>query len=149
MALRSGSAAPEAAQRIVFEITETATAEVLEAAASFAMELTSLGCGLALDDFGTGFGSFTYLRVLPLRYLKIDRSFVTELPHSLEDQHVVRSIIGIAEQFGLRTIAEGVEHAETVNLLTELGTHYVQGYHLGFPAPVAHTAWPTATAEAH
>ena len=143
------SAAPEAARRIVFEITETATAEVLEAAASFATELTTLGCGLALDDFGTGFGSFTYLRVLPLRYLKIDRSFVTGLPDSLDDQHVVRSIIGIAEQFGLQTIAEGVEHARTVDLLTELGTHYAQGFHLGFPAPVGQTPRPAITAEAH
>lgn len=140
--------APEAARRIVFEITETASPEVLSAAASFATELTTLGCGLALDDFGTGFGSFTYLRALPLRYLKIDRSFVTGLPDSLDDRHVVRSIIGIAEQFGLQTIAEGVEHAGTVDLLTEMGTHYAQGFHLGFPAPVAHTPRPTMTAEA-
>ncbi len=143
------ASAPEAARRIVFEITETATPEVLESAASFATDLTSLGCGLALDDFGTGFGSFTYLRVLPLRYLKIDRSFVTGLPESLDDQRVVRSIIGIAEQFGLQTIAEGVEHAETVELLTELGTHYVQGFHLGRPAPVRHTSRPTAAAQPH
>ena len=140
--------APAAARRIVFEITETASPEVLSAAASFATELTTLGCGLALDDFGTGFGSFTYLRALPLRYLKIDRSFVTGLPDSLDDRHVVRSIIGIAEQFGLQTIAEGVEHAGTVDLLTEMGTHYAQGFHLGFPAPVAHTPRPTLTAEA-
>jgi PAS domain S-box-containing protein len=96
------SASPDAAQRIVFEITETATPEVLDAAARFATELTRFGCGLSLDDFGTGFGSFTYLRVLPLRYLKIDRSFVTGLPGSLDDQRVVRSIIGIAEQSGCR-----------------------------------------------
>jgi EAL domain-containing protein (putative c-di-GMP-specific phosphodiesterase class I) len=87
--------------------------------------------------------------VLPLRYLKIDRSFVTGLPDSLDDQHVVRSIIGIAEQFGLQTIAEGVEHARTVDLLTELGTHYAQGFHLGFPAPVGQTPRPAITAEAH
>ncbi len=66
-----------------------------------------------------------------------------------DDQHVVRSIIGIAEQFGLKTIAEGVEHAETVNLLTEMGTHYAQGFHLGFLASVAQTGLPAAAAHPH
>jgi EAL domain-containing protein (putative c-di-GMP-specific phosphodiesterase class I) len=61
----------------------------------------------------------------------------------------VRSIIGIIEQFGLQTIAEGVEHAETVDLLTQMGTHYAQGFHLGFPAPVRQTPRPWAPAEAH
>ena len=70
------AAAPEAAQRIVFEITETAAATYLEAAAAFAHEVARLGCRLALDDFGTGFGSFTYLRALPLSCIKIDASFV-------------------------------------------------------------------------
>jgi PAS domain S-box-containing protein len=128
-------AAPAAAARsIVFEITETAAAEHLEAAREFAAELTALGCGLALDDFGTGFGSFTYLRMLPLRYLKIDRSFVLELVRSRDDRRVVRSIIGIAEQFGLKTIVEGVEDELTLELLRELGADYAQGFHIGRPA---------------
>jgi PAS domain S-box-containing protein len=124
------------AHPIVFEITETASAEHLDAASAFASELTRLGCWLALDDFGTGFGSFTYLRQLPLRYLKIDRSFVIDLPRSEDDRRVVQSVIGIAEQFGLRTIAEGVEDDTTHELLRAFGTHYAQGYHLGRPAPV-------------
>lgn len=132
------SAKPEHAAGIVFEITETAAAQHLEAAYEFAMELTELGCGIALDDFGTGFGSFTYLRKLPLRYLKIDTSFVRELKDSRDDQRVVRSIIGIAEQFDLHTIAEGVEDEATLDLLRELGAHY-EGYHLGRPGP----AFPT------
>lgn len=88
-------AAPEAAHKIVFAITETAAAEHLSAARDFAADLTRLGCGLALDDFGTGFGSFTYLRALPLRYLKIDASFVRELAQSPNDRRVVQSIIGM------------------------------------------------------
>jgi PAS domain S-box-containing protein len=128
-------AAPDDARAIVFEITETAAAEYLEAALEFASDLTGLGCGLALDDFGTGFGSFTYLRKLPLRYLKIDKSFVRDLKGSPDDQRVVRSIIGIAEQFDLRTIAEGVEDGATLELLRDLGAHYAQGFHLGKPAP--------------
>ncbi len=127
--------APTSAREVMFEITETATAKHLDAVGTFATELTRLGCGLALDDFGTGFGSFTYLRQLPLRYLKIDRSFVTDLPRSEDDQRVVQSVIGIAEQFGLRTIAEDVEDASTHEMLRTFGTNYAQGYHVGRPAP--------------
>jgi PAS domain S-box-containing protein len=129
------AAAPEAAARIVFEITETAAADHLEAARTFAADLTALGCGLALDDFGTGFGSFTYLRSLPLRYLKIDVSFVRDLVHVPDDGRVVRSIIGIAQEFGLQTIAEGVEDAATLELLREMGADFAQGHHLGRPEP--------------
>ena len=129
-------AAPDAARRIVFEITETADTNHLDAACEFASELNALGCGLALDDFGTGFGSFTYLRKLPLRYLKIDASFVRNVARSRDDQRVVQSIVGIAGQFGLRVIAEGVEDGETLDLLRHLGVDYAQGFHLGRPAPV-------------
>ena len=106
------AAAPDAARKLVFEITETAAVTHLEAASEFAADVTALGCGLALDDFGTGFGSFTYLRMLPLSYLKIDVSFVRSLLDSNDDRRIVQSIIGIAERFGLRTIAEGVEDGD-------------------------------------
>jgi PAS domain S-box-containing protein len=129
-------AAPAAAANIVFEITETAALEHIAAAQWFAEAITPLGCGLALDDFGTGFGSFTYLRELPLRYLKIDRSFVSRLTESVDDRRVVQSIIGIAAQFGLETIAEGVEDEPTLDLLRVAGADYVQGYHVGRPAPL-------------
>ena len=132
-------ASPEAAKQTVFEITETAAAEHLGHARAFADELTDLGCGLALDDFGTGFGSFTYLRTLPLRYLKIDLSFVRNLVHSVDDRRVVQSIVAIAEQFGQKTIAEGVEDEQTLALLGELGVDYAQGFHVGRPTPV----WPS------
>jgi PAS domain S-box-containing protein len=132
-------ATPDRARGIVFEITETAAADHLNAAQEFASALTGLGCGLALDDFGTGFGSFTYLRSLPLRYLKIDASFVTDVESSRDDRRVVQSIIGIAAQFDLLTIAEGVEKASTVGLLRELGADYAQGYHLGRPIAVPET----------
>ena len=127
---------PEVAARLTFEITESASPGHLDAARDFARELTDLGCGLALDDFGTGFGSFTYLRVLPLRYLKIDRSFVLDLARSRDDRRVVQSTIAIAREFGLRTIAEGVEDQATLDLLREMGADFVQGYNLGRPAPV-------------
>jgi EAL domain-containing protein (putative c-di-GMP-specific phosphodiesterase class I) len=127
-------ASPEAASSVVFEITETADPGHLDAACEFATELISHGVGgLALDDFGVGFGAFTYLRRLPLRYLKIDRSFVTHLVRSPDDQRVVQSIVGIAQQFGLRTIAEGIEDRPTLKMLREMGVHYGQGFYLGRP----------------
>jgi len=129
-------AAPGAARRIVFEITETAAASHLEAAAAFVGDIGRLGCRLALDDFGTGFGSFTYLRTLPLSHIKIDLSFVRGLADSVNDRRVVQSILGIAEQFGLATIAEGVENQATLDLLRELGADYAQGFHVGRPEPV-------------
>ena len=131
------SAPREVAGRLVFEITETAAAAHLEAARHFAAEVTALGCSLAIDDFGTGFGSFTYLRALPLRYLKIDMSFVREMVRSDDDRRIVKSIIGIAQEFGLRTIAEGIEDQATLDALREAGADFGQGFHLGRPAPVA------------
>jgi PAS domain S-box-containing protein len=134
-----------AASRLTFEITETAALEHIDAASSFAEMVGELGCGLALDDFGTGFGSFTYLRQLPLRYLKIDLSFVVGMVGSEDDRRVVQSIIGIAREFGLRTIAEGVEDEATLQLLREMGADLVQGFHLGRPAPIrAGSASPAA-----
>jgi EAL domain-containing protein (putative c-di-GMP-specific phosphodiesterase class I) len=125
---------PEAARSVVFEITETADPKHLDAACEFASQLVTLGVGgIALDDFGVGFGAFTYLRRLPLRYLKIDRSFVTNLVHSGDDQRVVQSIVGIARQFALRTIAEGIEDRPTLELLREMGVDYGQGFFLGKP----------------
>lgn len=131
--LRSHS---ETASRIVFEITETASVAQLEAAQAFAADVTAIGCKLALDDFGVGFGSFTYLRSLPLDYIKIDVSFVRGLADSRDDRRVVQGIIGIAHEFGLKTIAEGVEDERTLELLREMGTDLVQGYHFGRPAPL-------------
>jgi EAL domain-containing protein (putative c-di-GMP-specific phosphodiesterase class I) len=130
------AAAPNRARRLVFEITETAAMTHLEAARAFAVDVGALGCRLALDDFGTGFGSFTYLRALPLAYLKIDISFVRGLLGSGDDRRVVETIIGIAERYGLRTIAEGVEDAATHDLLRRLGADYAQGFHLGRPGPL-------------
>jgi PAS domain S-box-containing protein len=121
---------------LVFEITETAAAEDLDQARRLAERLTELGCGFALDDFGTGYGSFTYLKHLPVRYIKIDTEFVRTLRADSPDRQVVSAIVDVARNFGIETIAEGVEAAETAELLGALGVHYAQGYHFGRPAPL-------------
>ena len=131
------AAAPEAAPRITFEITETAVVEQLDAARLFAADVVALGCHLALDDFGTGFGSFTYLSHLPLSYLKIDRSYVQALAAQPDDQRLVRGIIGIGGLFGLQTIAEGVKDEGTAAVLRELGADFAQGDRFGRAAPAA------------
>jgi PAS domain S-box-containing protein len=121
---------------VVFEITETAAAENLEAARDFAWRLRGLGCGFALDDFGTGFGTFAYLKHLPVTFLKIDIEFVRYLAIDPSDQKIVKSIIAVAQNFGVQTIAEGVEHQATLDLLRELGVNYAQGFLIGEPKPV-------------
>lgn len=121
---------------VVFEITETALMGDIGNGESFARGLAEMGCSLALDDFGTGFGSFTYLKALPIQFLKIDIDFVRDLASNRANQHLVKAIVGLAQGFGHRTIAEGVEDAETLDLLGEYGVDFVQGYHLGRPAPI-------------
>jgi EAL domain-containing protein (putative c-di-GMP-specific phosphodiesterase class I) len=121
---------------LIFEITETAAAHDLVQARALADRLTALGCGFALDDFGTGYGSFTYLKHLPVSYLKIDMDFVRNIAEDQSDRQVVKAIVDVARNFGIKTIAEGVESQVTLELLRGFGVDLVQGYHLGRPAPV-------------
>jgi PAS domain S-box-containing protein len=123
------------AEDVSFEITETAAAEDLDSARSLVGALRGLGCAVALDDFGTGYGSFTYLARLPVTTLKIDMSFIRDLADSPEDLRVVRSIVAVAQNFGLTTVAEGVEDIDTLNLLRGVEVDEVQGYLIGRPQP--------------
>jgi PAS domain S-box-containing protein len=123
--------------RLVFEITETAMVEETEVAVTLAERLRHLGCRFALDDFGSGYGGFHYLKHLPMDFLKIDREFVGDAHKSEADQHVLHAIVGLARGFGLKTIAEGVEDQETLDMLKEYGFDYAQGYFLGRPAPLS------------
>jgi len=120
---------------LVFEITETALVRDEAAARAFAERLHSLGCKLALDDFGTGYGGFTFLKRLPIDYLKIDVEFVSDLASNTASRHVVQAVVALARAFSLQTVGEGVEDAETVTLLRELGVDYAQGYHIARPGP--------------
>jgi PAS domain S-box-containing protein len=121
--------------RIVFEITETALMGNLEAGEEFCRGINELGASVSLDDFGTGFGSFTYLKHLSIRYLKIDVDFVRDLGHNEANQHLVQGIVNLAKGFGLHSIAEGVEDAETLQLLRGYEVDFAQGYFIGRPAP--------------
>ena len=122
---------------VTFEITETALMRDTDAGEAFARGLAAIGCGVALDDFGTGYGSFTYLQKLPVKFLKIDRTFVTDLDSNAGNQHLVKAIVSLAHGFGHQTIAEGVERPETLELLSRYGVDFAQGFHLGRPEPSA------------
>ena len=90
---------------------------------------------MALDDFGTGFGSFTYLKKLPITYLKIDIEFVRDLVTNPANRHVVRAIVSLAQAFGLQTIAEGVEDEETLTLLRAEGVDFAKDSTSADPVP--------------
>jgi EAL domain-containing protein (putative c-di-GMP-specific phosphodiesterase class I) len=128
--------AGEDAHNVIFEITETAAIANMTEATRFAQGLTDLGCSLALDDFGTGFGSFYYLKHLPVRYVKLDGEFIHNLPRNPVDEHMVRAIVGVAHGLGIKTVAESVADDETIQLLHEHGVDFAQGFHIGKPAPV-------------
>jgi PAS domain S-box-containing protein len=124
---------------IVFELTETALTRDFEAAERFAHGIVALGCGLALDDFGTGFGSFNYLKRLPVKILKIDIEFVRDLDSNPANQKLVQAIVSLARGFGHDTVAEGVEDERTLELLRGYGVDYAQGFHIGRPAAIEAT----------
>ncbi len=123
--------------RLILEVTETAAIANVDEAEKFLRTLKALGCGFALDDFGVGFSSFSHLKHLPVDYLKIDGSFIRDLPRSTVDQHLVQAIVGVARGLGKRTIAEFVGDGETLRLLREYGVDFAQGYFIGRPMPLA------------
>ena len=120
---------------LTFEVTETAAIGNLDRARRLARQLSELGCGFALDDFGAGFGSFAYLKHLPLDLIKIDGDFIRTLPSSPQDQVTVRAIVDVARGHGKQTVAEFVEDGATLELLRRLGVDRAQGYHVGRPRP--------------
>ena len=120
---------------LCLELTESALLTDSELALASMSALTDLGVALSLDDFGTGFSSLSYLQRLPLRQIKIDRSFVARLDRP-EGRAIVTAIIGLADALGIATIAEGVERPSDAAMLDELGCRVAQGYWLGRPGPL-------------
>jgi EAL domain-containing protein (putative c-di-GMP-specific phosphodiesterase class I) len=122
---------------LVFEITETALIEDSPAGRRFAECIHELGCKLALDGFGTGYGGFTYIKQIPVDYLKIDSEFVVQdLCQCTASVHVVKAVVNLARGFGLKTVAEGVEDADTLARVKTLGVDYAQGFHIARPGPL-------------
>ena len=124
------------------EITETIIMTDPTRARRVLTELADMGVTLSIDDFGTGYSSLAYLRDLPVHQLKIDRTFVQDMGGDSDDEVIVRAVVDLAGNLGLRTIAEGVEDLRTWEQLSRLGCDSAQGYFLARPmAPEDFWAW--------
>ena len=121
--------------RLELELTESVMLEDAEGALALMQELKGLGVRLSMDDFGTGYSSLSYLRSFPFDGLKIDRSFMTDLPASPDSQAIIQAIIGLGRALALTVTAEGVETQEQLELLRQYGCDEAQGYFLNRPMP--------------
>lgn len=131
--------------RIELEVTETAALRNADAAEAVLQECRSMGIVVALDDFGTQYASLSYLKKLTVDVIKIDRSFVDGLPHSVDDAAIVRSVLALGRSLGRTIVAEGVERPEQAEWLAAEGCCFAQGYSLGLPMPVLEfEAWHAA-----
>ncbi len=125
---------PDVAGRLTVEITETAALEDFEVTARFVSAVRDLGAKVALDDFGSGYTSFRHMKALTVDVVKIDGTFVSGIAESTDNQIFVRTLIRLAEGFGLKTVAECIETAEEAAILAEEGVDFLQGWHFGRPA---------------
>ena len=122
--------------RLELEITESVALHGQESTVEALRALKALGVRIAIDDFGTGYSSLSYLRRFPIDTLKVDRSFVRDAADSADASAIVRAIIAVGHQLGLRVVAEGIETREQLRLLRLLGCDAAQGYFFCVPVPV-------------
>lgn len=115
------------------ELTESVLMDGFSDLSKAFERLRHLGVRIALDDFGTGYSSLSYLKRLPIDKLKIDRSFVRDLPHDAEDRSIARAIVALGRSLNLHVQAEGVENSRQLDYLAELGCEYIQGYLVARP----------------
>jgi diguanylate cyclase (GGDEF)-like protein len=121
---------------ICFEITETAAISNLSRVVYFMQTLKRLGCKFSLDDFGSGLSSFTYLKNLPVDYLKIDGHFISHVAEDAVDESMVKAIREVGHAMGIETIAERVESREVLDKLGSLGVEFAQGYYIARPESI-------------
>jgi diguanylate cyclase (GGDEF)-like protein/PAS domain S-box-containing protein len=122
---------------LCFEITETAAISNLDRTVQFMRTLKERGCRFSLDDFGTGLSSLTYLKNLPVDYVKIDGQFIRNVLRDAADESVVEAIAKMAAAFKIHTIAERVESRDVLARLAEIGIAYAQGFFIAVPQPVS------------
>ncbi len=136
-ALRQASLAPE---RLEFEITESVAMHNAEDSIGIMRQLKHLGISLALDDFGTGYSSLSYLKRFPIDKIKIDKSFVHDIPNDANDLAIVTAIIAMAHALGLQVQAEGVETKAQADFLRDCGCELAQGFLYGRALPATEFA---------
>jgi EAL domain-containing protein (putative c-di-GMP-specific phosphodiesterase class I) len=123
----------QVASRLIVELTETAALHHFEENAHFVSQLREVGVRVAIDDFGAGYTSFRNLQMLHVDTVKIDGSYVKDLSRSPENQVFVRTLVGLAKSFDIKTVAEWVGSEEDAALLADFGVDYFQGFHFGEP----------------
>lgn len=126
--------------KLELEVTESFVMGREDAAITTLRRLRRLGITIAVDDFGTGYSSLSRLKQLPIDRLKIDRSFVQDLPHDEDDTAIARAVIALGHSLGLRVVAEGVETAAQAQFLLDEGCLEAQGYYYSRPVPAAEVA---------
>jgi diguanylate cyclase len=142
-ALRSHAVDPKLLE---LEITESAVMDDPEYALNIVTQLAGLGASMSIDDFGTGYSSLAYLKRLPVHYIKVDKSFVMDMMTNDNDATIVRSIINLGHDLGLKVVAEGVETREIFDRLATLNCDLAQGYYMSKPIPAADfERWTTQT----
>lgn len=137
------------ASLLTFEVTESALMADLAQATNVLQGIKSLGADISIDDFGTGYSSYSYLRGSIIDEIKIDRMFVSGMIDHPRDRMIVRSIIQLGHDLGLRVVAEGAETATVVEMLASMGCDVVQGYQIARPAPADHFAALVRDRERH
>lgn len=123
-------------QQLELEITESLLMENVESTIYTLKQLKELGIILAIDDFGTGYSSLNYLKRLPIHVLKVDRSFVMDIPQDKDDVEITAAVIAMAHKLGLKVVAEGVEQFQQETFLKENLCDYAQGFYYGKPMDI-------------
>jgi len=126
--------------RIVFEITERETVSNLSLLEKFVLDLKSRGFSFAIDDFGSGYSSFHYIKRFPVDYIKIEGEFIRNILIDSEYRAFTKSIVTLAKELDIKTIAEYVEDESILNEIRQFGIDYAQGYHVGRPGPLLRTS---------
>jgi EAL domain-containing protein (putative c-di-GMP-specific phosphodiesterase class I) len=121
------------AARLIFELTETNAMKSPAAALEMLTRMRVKGFQLSIDDFGIGHSSMRQLVRMPFTEIKVDKSFVISASHSTESRTIVKSMVGLGRSLGLKSVAEGVEDAQTFALLRKMGCDFAQGYAIGRP----------------
>lgn len=124
------------ASRLELEVTESVLLHDEARTRRSLSRLKAMGIRIALDDFGTGYASLSYLRSFPFDKIKIDQTFVRDLPRNADCHAIVQSVVSLASMLGMRTVAEGVETVEHLNQVVSAGCDEVQGYHFSRPVPL-------------
>ena len=118
---------------IELEITENAVMEDVERSLTLMQEITELGVQIAIDDFGTGYSSLSYIRDFPINTLKIDNTFVRDLPSCSRSVAIAKTVLSLGHGLGLKVVAEGVETVEQLDFLRSVNCDYAQGYFINKP----------------